>query len=548
MDLYDIRRQLNTGKSIFDLKLIVTYYARVSTDKDEQIHSLGAQIKYYEDFIRSNSNWVFCDGYIDEGLSGTSVHKREAFLKMIEDAKLHKFDFIITKEISRFSRNTLDSIAFTQELLKHGVGVFFQSDNINTLMPDSELRLTIMSSIAQDEVRKLSERVKFGFKRSIENGVVLGNSMIWGYKKDNGKLVIVEEEAQIVRDIFDMYATQNMGIRSISAALSEKGYSNSRGNDFSFTTIRNIICNPKYMGYYCGNKTHKIDYKLNDRKYLDQTEWVMYKDEENVPPIVTPEIWEKANYILRVRSQKQSSTNKTSYQNKYAYSGKIFCMHHNLPYYRALYRYASGDKEVWMCKRYQEKGKAGCSSPLIYTSELDLVMKEAYNAVIQERASIIHSLVKTYEATSGESKIKEDIAANQVEINRIIKMKDKLLQLSIDGKVSDDEFALRNNQFNSEIDKLKIQREEFQIQELKNREIANSVETLRKIITDELNFDKGFDNAIIDSLLDKIEVYETKNKKVIDLKIYFKVLNDSMDYTLKRSKKNTSVCFESSIC
>lgn len=168
MDLYEIKNALTNGKAIYDLPLRCTYYARVSTDKDEQAHSLQAQISYYEDFIRSCPKWAFIPGYIDEGISGTSVTKREAFLKMVEDAKLGKFDFIITKEISRFSRSTLDSIQYTQELLRNGVGVFFQSDNINTLSPDAELRLTIMSSIAQDEVRKISERVKFGHRRSIE--------------------------------------------------------------------------------------------------------------------------------------------------------------------------------------------------------------------------------------------------------------------------------------------------------------------------------------------------------------------------------------------
>ncbi|MEF9976874.1 MAG: recombinase family protein, partial [Oscillospiraceae bacterium] len=166
--LYSIRNELQNGKSIYDLKLRVTYYARVSTDKDEQLHSIKNQIDYYEEYIRANTNWTFVNGYIDEGLSGTSVAKRESFLRMIDDAKLKKFDFIITKEISRFSRNTMDSINYTQQLLSFGVGVLFQSDNINTLMPDAELRLTIMSSIAQDEVRKISERVKFGFKRAVE--------------------------------------------------------------------------------------------------------------------------------------------------------------------------------------------------------------------------------------------------------------------------------------------------------------------------------------------------------------------------------------------
>ena len=170
MDIYEIRNALTSGRTIYDLPLRVTYYARVSTDKDEQLHSLSAQVSYYTDFIQRCPNWTFVEGYVDEGLSGTSVKKRECFLRMIEDAHEKKFDFIVTKEISRFSRNTLDSIRYTQELLQCGVGVFFQSDNINTLMPDAELRLTIMSSIAQDEVRKISERVKFGFKRAIPAG------------------------------------------------------------------------------------------------------------------------------------------------------------------------------------------------------------------------------------------------------------------------------------------------------------------------------------------------------------------------------------------
>ena len=203
MDLYEIRNALAQGKSIFELKLRVTYYARVSTEKDEQLHSLKAQVDYYREFISKNPNWTFVEGYIDEGTSGTSVEKRESFMRMIDDAKLRKFDFVLTKEISRFSRNTMDSIQYTQRLLSYGIGVFFQSDNINTLLPDAELRLTIMSSIAQDEVRKLSERVKFGFKRAIEKGTVLGNNAMWGYNKDNGKLVIVEEEAEAIRKIFD---------------------------------------------------------------------------------------------------------------------------------------------------------------------------------------------------------------------------------------------------------------------------------------------------------------------------------------------------------
>lgn len=542
MDLYSIRTALNSGRTIYDLKLRVTFYARVSTEKDEQTHSLKNQISYYSDFIKRNPNWTFVDGYIDEGLSGTSVTKRESFLKMISDAKLKKFDFIITKEISRFSRNTLDSIKFTQELLSCGVGVLFQSDNINTLMPDAELRLTIMSSIAQDEVRKISERVKFGFKRAIEKGVVLGNNKIWGYTKDNGKLIIDEKEAEVVKLIFDMYALENIGIRGVGTKLEEMGIKNNNGNPFSFSTIKNIITNPKYMGYYCGNKTHKFDYKLNERKYLNQTEWVMYKDEETVPQIVSEEIWQKANYILRSRSEKQSSEDKTSYQNKYAYSGKIFCSEHKVPYYRSLYRYSSGNKEVWQCKRYVEKGKEGCVSPSIYTTELDLILRKAYEEIIIRQSDIIHELTAMYSNIGAQSKIKEDMAKVQVEINQILKMKDKLLELSINGRLSDDEFEKRNNKFNDDIDKLNIRLNELDLDEMRNKELSCSVETLRKVIAREVTYEDGFNNEIIESLLDRIEVYKTDKKNQIDLKVFFKVVSEPFDYKVIREKNNTSVC------
>ena len=540
MDLYDIRNQLNKGKSIYDIPMRVTFYARVSTEKDEQIHSLKSQVQYYSDFIKGNSQWEYVEGYIDEGLSGTSVAKREQFLRMVDDAKLNKFDFIVTKEISRFSRNTMDSIKYTQDLLAEGVGVLFQSDNINTLYPDSELRLTIMASIAQDEVRKISERVKFGFKRSIEKGVVLGNNKIWGYTKDNGKLVIVEEEAELVRQVFELYVNENVGIRTIANILSERGYKNGNGNDFSFSTIKGILSNPKYKGYYCGNKTHKMDYRRNDRKVIESSEWVLYKDEENVPPIVDEKIWDRANAILRQRSEKMASENKKGYANRYSYSGKIICMDHDTPYHRTEFKYKSGAREAWRCKRYAEKGKAMCASPTIYTDELDDIMRQLMETVITDKAKIIHDMIKMYSDINMKSSLKEDIAKVQVEINKILAMKDKLLDLSIKGKIDDDEFEARNKKFNAEIAELKGRIEEYQQQSDKNDEFQRNVEVLRGVIAKELSFEDIIGDGMVDSLLDRIEVYKTDDKNVVRLKIFLKVIDTSMDYSVKRQRGKAS--------
>ena len=223
MEVRKIREQLRMGRSIYDLPLRVTFYARVSTDMDAQLNSLENQVQYYTELIQSRPKWTFVPGYIDEGISGGTTRKREDFNRMILDAQAGLFDFIITKEISRFSRSTLDSILYTQQLLDHNVGVLFQNDNINTFDSDSEFRLVVMAGVAQDEIRKLSQRLKFGFRQAIKNGHVLGNDKLYGYDKKDCVLTVKEEEARLVRLIFHLYADEGLGTRRISQRLLELG-------------------------------------------------------------------------------------------------------------------------------------------------------------------------------------------------------------------------------------------------------------------------------------------------------------------------------------
>lgn len=312
MNLYDIKNQLYNGKSIYDLPLKVTFYARVSTEKTEQLNSFKNQKIYFTNKIQSNSNWTFIPGYLDEGISGTSISKRVNFNKMLLDAKNNKFNLILTKEVSRFARNTVDSLTTIRELLNYGVGVFFENDNINTFSNEGELRLTIMSSIAQDESRKLSERVKFGHKRSIESGRVLGNNNIWGYKKNNGKLEIVPEEAKIVKRIFTLYSSGNIGIRKIGHELAKENIYTKSGKEFSFSTIKSILTNPKYKGYYSGMKTTTVDFLTKKKIKLSKDNWLVYKDLNGyVPPIVSEELWNKCNYIYKLKSATSHTHDKS---------------------------------------------------------------------------------------------------------------------------------------------------------------------------------------------------------------------------------------------
>ena len=400
MDLYTIRNMLSQGKSIYDLPLRVTFYARVSTDRYEQLNSLENQVMYFSNFIKEQENWTFVDGYVDEGISGTSVKKREDFLRMVDDAKKRKFDLILTKEISRFSRNTLDSIKYTQELLSNGVGVHFLSDNINTFQPDSELRLTIMSSIAQEEIRKLSERIRFGYKRSVEKGIVPGSNNIYGYTKNKGKLVIDEEQAKFIRLIFETYVSENIGVHRLGFKLfDEYGVCNYSGKPIAGGVIKNIIRNPKYKGYFCAHKETTVDYHDRKRKRFKRDEWIVYKDNETCPPIVSEELWDKANEILDARSKKHDQINKNNKYNKFAFSGLMHCFYDGATFVRGTYQIGKGDRsrrrKFWACNNYRIHGKKkteGCNSPVIYYEELVEVCKKILKMMLTCQDDLISEI------------------------------------------------------------------------------------------------------------------------------------------------------------
>lgn len=437
MDILNIRALLRT-KSIYDIPLRVTYYARVSSESDEQLNSLDNQIAYYEDLIRRNRAWTYVPGYVDEGLSGISTKKRKHFNEMIADAKEGAFDLIITKEISRFARNTLDSLQYTRELLGWGVGVFFQNDNINTLDEDAELRLTIMSSIAQDELRKLSSRVKFGHQQAIKSNVVLGNSRIFGYKKDEKRLVIDESQAPMVRDLFRLYATGEYSMKQLETLFYEQGYRNYNGNKIAHTTMSGIISNPKYKGYYVGNKVRIVDMFTKKQKFLPPEEWVMFKDEtgEIVPAIVSEELWDKANEVLTRRSEdvknRQGICNHAN-----LLTGKLYCAHCGAAYYRRESKSKDGTvNSKWVCSGKINNGADSCPSFPIYEDEIKPILFEVFS----ETRVDVEALLANYEEMFRSMEADDETAGQIEEQKRIIALadqkKNKLLELVTTGAIT----------------------------------------------------------------------------------------------------------------
>lgn len=279
-----------------DAKLVAAY-CRVSTDKDAQANSFNAQKEYFKDYIARNPNLRLWGIFADRGISGTSTKGRVEFNNMIEYAKAKKFDMIITKEISRFARNTLDSIKYTRELKKIGIGVIFLNDGINTLDGDAELRLAIMSSIAQEESRRISQRVKWGQKRQMERGVVFGRCML-GYDVKGGKMYINEEGAAIVRRIFSMFVNEGLGCHLIAKALMQEGLKTIRGSaNWSPAAIYKILRNEKYCGDLVQKKTYTPDYLSHNKKYnKGQEEFVIIHNHH--APIVSRQTFNAADSIL----------------------------------------------------------------------------------------------------------------------------------------------------------------------------------------------------------------------------------------------------------
>ena len=546
MDIHTIRMLLRT-KSIYDIPLRVTYYARVSSESDEQLNSLGNQITYYEDLIKRNQNWTFVPGYIDEGISGISTKKRENFNRMIDDAAEDLFDLVITKEISRFARNTLDSIQFTRQLLSHGVGVFFQNDNINTFDEDSELRLSIMSSIAQDELRKLSSRVKFGHQQAIKDGVVLGNSRIFGYVKDNGRLVIDEEQAVMVRELFELYASNQYSMKQIELIFWEKGYRNYNGKKISHTTMSSMISNPKYKGYYVGNKVKVVDMFTKKQKTLPPEEWVMFKDEsgEIVPAIVSEELWEAANVVLRRRSNdvknRQGICNHAN-----LLTGKLVCTCCGTAYYRKESTDKFGNKNSrWVCSGKIKNGTHSCDSFSIYEEELKPLLLELVQDTKTGTEALVEAYTQMFRTINSQSNLSKQIEAAQQRRDVIMKKKSKLLEYNVTGKLTDTDFIQMNQQCADEIAQIDTQLQELEQKENSQDEFRSQIDAIKSAMraVEQAAATGAITKDFIDEYIDKIYI-TPENDRVMRLevrictgdstKFYFEKLKGRAGHTFKK--------------
>ena len=302
-------------------KLRVAAYARVSTDSADQLVSLDAQKEHYEQVIKNCPNWEFAGLYYDEGVSGTKMAKRDGLLRMLADCERGFIDYILVKSISRFSRNTVESVETVRRLSAMGIYIFFEKENIDTGKMEGEMMLSIMSSIAEDESRSLSENNKWSIQKRFQNGTYVIGTPAYGYKNADGKMVIDEEKAEVVRRIFDSVLEGKSG-GTIAKELNAKGIPTARGVQWRGSVITAMIRNETYTGVAVFQKTYKDD-QFNSR--VNYGERGMYRIEGHHEPIVSEEVFRAANFAVDNNAREKGITKSRKYTKRYALSGKVFC-------------------------------------------------------------------------------------------------------------------------------------------------------------------------------------------------------------------------------
>lgn len=450
--------------------------------------------------------------YYDEGISGTQTSKRAGFNAMIEDAMQGEIDLILTKEVCRFARNTVDTLSFTRKLKENGVGVIFTIDNIDTRDSDGELRLTIMASIAQEESRKTSERVKWGQKRRMEQGVVFGRDLL-GYQVKNGELFINEEEAEIVRAIFHKYTNEGKGSFVIARELAEAGMRPKRVRSWSNVVILRVLQSEKYVGDLCQKKTITPNYLTHKKKYNRGDEEMVYLKNHH-EPIIERELWDRTQKELKRRSLSQGK--KIRYSNRYWCSGKIYCGECGHSYISRSKTLKNGEKYLgWRCHAAAAYGLPkqdalgawrGCQSLQVNHVTLLYCMKFCISHVQTNKEALKNEILQEIQGLYSVTGRMRDTEKIEREIEKINNKKKRAIDLVLEGVISREELKEQNSWYEEELSSLEQQLQEAQ-NEAKIR--AKQINHMEQYVTalDEIMDFQVTNEALYGEVLEKMVIY-----------------------------------------
>lgn len=484
-------------------------YCRVSTDNEDQKTSYDSQRIHYKNMIEENPNYEFVGIYADEGITGTQTKKREQFSQMMSDALNGKIDLILAKSISRFARNTVDTLNCVRLLREHNVDVYFEKENIHTLGLSNELFLTLYSAFAQAESESISENVKAGVRMKMKRGELVGKYAPFGYLYDKEKDIIIPDESKkdIVTYIFEEYS-KGVGFRTIALQLNQLGIPSPSNLKWCHASVRRIIINEKYVGDLKTGKYY-TENVLTHKKKVNYGEKEQYFTSNHHEPIISRELWDKCQEILTIRSKiVKPNGNRDKFSKKYAFSSKIFCGICGERFIRRSYKIKSSGKEVayWICRSH--RNKIDCSNLIHYKQEeLEDIFVIAYNKLFQDSEKYINSFMKKVNEVINENQDDFNHKKIQDEISKLENKLSNLIDLQLDGSISKEIL----NQKNIEISN-KIKEYEQQLKDTENIEL-NRKQKLEQIdkISNTLKQYKGitkFNEEVFNSLVDKIIIGE----------------------------------------
>lgn len=499
------------GHAVRVERIRVAAYCRVSTDGDEQLGSFESQKLYYEQKIADNPEWVNAGIFADEAITGTKTDKRNGFQEMIARCQNGKIDMILTKSISRFARNTVDTLNYVRMLKDKNIAIFFEKENINTLDMNGELLLTIMSSLAQQEVESLSQNVKIGLQMKMKRGEMVGFNGCFGYDYDpeTKTISVNEDEAQTVRMIYDMYL-QGYGTTTIAKRLIELGIKNKKG-EVSWHThgVMGIIKNEKYKGDILLGKTFTTD-PISKRRLANFGEENQYYIRDHHEPIVSREIWDEAEKIRKKRAKNkvvETTGNRERYTRQYAFSSMCECAYcgHKLTR-RTRHSSSIYEKPVWQCMNATKNGIANCPNcKAIDETILEGAFLDAFKLLAGNFDDVLEVVLSYVEESANnddnirrKQQIDKDISALESKKSR---MTDMLIDGTITKEVYDEKLVEFTRKLHTLSDKRKILADSINTR----NDISKRMSELRETLEKEDILDE-FDRTVFESIIEKVYV------------------------------------------
>lgn len=525
--------------------LRVCAYCRVSTGTEEQKTSYESQKKYYKQKIKQNPEWELVDIYADEAISGTQVYKRVNFKRMIDDALDGKIDMILVKSISRFGRNTVDILKYIRLLKEHNVAVFFEEENINTMEMQGEILLTVLSALAQQGSATISSSVALGARMKMKRGELVGHYAPYGYRydKDKEELIICEEEAKVVNEVYRLYIEEGYGTARIARELNNRKIPSPTNKMWSSTVITRMIRNEKYCGDLLTGKTYTSD-PISKKKIINHGEKDKYYTKDHHIPIIEREVWEKANALLDKRTSDYKEKNKLNKESHmYPFSSKISCGCCGQNFVRrswAPHKEGQPRRVAWACRTFMRRNDDYCQNiGNVKESILESVFVQAYNNVCENHTSIINKLFDTMDELLSGNNYESEIKKIREEIESLKVRESNLVDMKLDGIIDANIYVQKSEELKNKILLLKERLDEYNHVIKDENNIKKRIEEFKSIFKRK-NILLGFSAEIFNNITDKIILGEKLDNGEFDPNVIKFVFRNGKEMRQTLSIKSNS--------